>query len=171
MSVGGDHRLRAGGSFSAITLMGLWRWICRGANNFISASLWLADPAPRSRGVLWMGVTAHPTAEWVASQLPEACGWDQAPTYLLRDRDRVNGQAFTRGIRAMGIRDRPTWPRSPWQKSLCRTADRLDPTEMRRSYRGLRRAAPSSRVGRYARRDYASAERHSRGQFPRSVQL
>ena len=93
-----------------------------------------------------MGVTAHPTAEWVADQLPEACGWDQAPTYLLRDRDRVYGQAFTRGIRAMGIRDRPTSPRSPWQKSLCRTADRLDPTEMRRSYRGLRRAAPSSRV-------------------------
>ena len=31
-------------------------------------------------------------------------------------------------------------------KCLCRTADRLDPTGMRRSYRGLRRAAPSSRV-------------------------
>jgi hypothetical protein len=47
------------------------------------------------RRVLWMGVTAHPTAEWVAHQLPEACGWDQAPTYLLWDRDRVYGQAFT----------------------------------------------------------------------------
>ena len=42
-----------------------------------------------------MGVTTHPTAEWIARQLTEACGWDQAPTYLLRDRDRVYGQAFT----------------------------------------------------------------------------
>jgi len=67
-----------------------------------------------------MGVTAHPTAEWVADQLPEACGWDQAPTYLLRDRDRVYGQAFTRGIRAMGIRDRPTSPRSPWQNAYAK---------------------------------------------------
>jgi hypothetical protein len=65
------------------------------------------------RRVLWMGVTAHPTAEWIARQLTEACGWDQVPTYLLRDRDQVYGQVFTRRIRAMGIRDRPTSPRSP----------------------------------------------------------
>jgi hypothetical protein len=70
------------------------------------------------RRVLWMGVTAHPTAEWVARQLTEACGWDQAPTYLLRDRDQVYGQAFTRRIRAMGICDRPTSPRSPWQMPM-----------------------------------------------------
>ena len=49
-------------------------------------------------------------------------GWDQAPTHLLRDRDQVDGQAFTRRIRAMGIRDRPTSPRSPWQHAY---ADRL----------------------------------------------
>jgi transposase InsO family protein len=71
------------------------------------------------RRVLWMGVTAHPTAEWIARQLTEACGWDQAPTYLLRDRDQVYGQVFTRRIRAMGIRDRPTSPRSPWQNAYA----------------------------------------------------
>jgi hypothetical protein len=60
----------------------------------------------------------------------EASGWDQAPTYLLRDRDQVYGQVFTRRMRAMGIRDRPTSPRSPWQNAY---ADRLDPTGMRRS--------------------------------------
>jgi transposase InsO family protein len=67
------------------------------------------------REVLWLGVTAHPTAEWVARQVTEACGWDSTPNYLIRDRDRIYGEAFTRRIRAMGIRDKPTAPRSPWQ--------------------------------------------------------
>src|SRR4051812_35309725 len=65
--------------------------------------------------MLWLGVTAHPTAEWIARQVTEAVGWEDAPQYLIRDRDRVYGEAFTRRIRAMGIRDRPTAPRSPWQ--------------------------------------------------------
>jgi transposase InsO family protein len=67
------------------------------------------------RRILWLGVTAHPTAEWIARQVTEACGWESSPQYLVRDRDRVYGEAFTRRIRAMGIRDRPTTPRSPWQ--------------------------------------------------------
>src|ERR1700732_3133395 len=40
------------------------------------------------RRILWVGVTAHPTAEWIARQLTEAFGWDRAPRYLIRDRDR-----------------------------------------------------------------------------------
>src|SRR4051794_21006883 len=67
------------------------------------------------RRMLWLGVTAHPTAEWIVRQVTEAIGWDDAPQYVIRDRDRVYGEAFTRRIRAMGIRDRPTAPRSPWQ--------------------------------------------------------
>ena len=67
------------------------------------------------RQILWLGVTAHPTAEWIARQLTEACGWGPAPRYIVRDRDRVYGDVFTRRLRAMGIRDRPTAPRSPWQ--------------------------------------------------------
>jgi hypothetical protein len=39
------------------------------------------------RQILWLGVTAHPTAEWIANQLTAACGWDQAPRYLIRDLD------------------------------------------------------------------------------------
>ena len=59
------------------------------------------------RELLWLGVTAHPNAEWLARQLTEACGWDEPPRYLIRDRDRAYGAAFIRRIRAMGIRDRP----------------------------------------------------------------
>jgi transposase InsO family protein len=71
------------------------------------------------RCILWLGVTAHPTAEWIARQVTEACGWESAPQYLVRDRDRVYGETFTRRIRAMGIRDRPTAPRSPWQNGCA----------------------------------------------------
>ena len=41
------------------------------------------------RQILWLGVTAHPTAEWIANQLTEACGWEQIPRYLVRDRDQA----------------------------------------------------------------------------------
>jgi hypothetical protein len=69
--------------------------------------------------ILWSGVTAHPTAEWIARQITESCGWENAPQYLVRDRDRAYGETFTRRIRAMGIRDRPTAPRSPWQNGYA----------------------------------------------------
>jgi hypothetical protein len=69
------------------------------------------------RQILWLGVTAHPTAEWIANQLTEACGWDEAPRHLIRDLDRAYGEIFVRRLRSMGIRDRPTSPRSAWVKS------------------------------------------------------
>ena len=59
------------------------------------------------RELLWLGVTAHPNAEWLARQLTEACGWDKPPRYLIRDRDGAYGAASIRRIRSMGIRDRP----------------------------------------------------------------
>ena len=68
------------------------------------------------RRLLWVGTTSYPTAEWIG--LTEACGWDEAPRYLVRDRDRSYGEVFVRRVRAMGIRDRPT-PRSPWQNAYA----------------------------------------------------
>jgi transposase InsO family protein len=67
------------------------------------------------RQLLWFAVTRHPTSEWLAQQIVEAFPWDAAPTYLVRDNDGAYGLAFTRRVRAMGIRDRPISPRSPWQ--------------------------------------------------------
>jgi hypothetical protein len=74
------------------------------------------------RQILWLGVTAHPTAEWISRQLTEACGWNVAPRYIIRDRDAVYGDVFIRRLRAMSIRDRPTAPRSPWQNGYCERA-------------------------------------------------
>jgi hypothetical protein len=54
------------------------------------------------RELLWLAVTAHPTAEWIARQLSEAYGWKEAPRYLVRDRDGAYGEAFIRRLRAMG---------------------------------------------------------------------
>ena len=71
------------------------------------------------RQILWFGVTAHPTAESIANQLTQACGWEQIPRYLIRDRDGANGEIFMRRVRSIGIRDRPTSPRSPWQNAYA----------------------------------------------------
>jgi transposase InsO family protein len=67
------------------------------------------------RQLLWFEVTRHPTAEWLARQITEAFPWASAPTYLVRDNDGAYGRAFSRRVRAMGIRDRPISLRSPWQ--------------------------------------------------------
>lgn len=39
------------------------------------------------RLLVWTNVTATPTAEWVARQITGAFPWDDAPKYLVRDRD------------------------------------------------------------------------------------
>lgn len=67
------------------------------------------------RWLISLTVTTNPTAEWIARQITEAFPWDEAPKYLIRDRDASYGHAVTRRLAAMGIRDHPTAPRSPWQ--------------------------------------------------------
>src|SRR6266850_1148223 len=71
------------------------------------------------RDLVWINVTTNPTAEWVARQITEAFPWDGAPRYMIRDRDRIYGTVVTRRLRAMGIRDKPIAPASPWQNSFA----------------------------------------------------
>ena len=71
------------------------------------------------RQLVGVGVTAHPTAEWIAGQVTHAFPWDSATRYLVRDRDAVYGHAYTRRVRAMGIRDRPISARSPLQNAYA----------------------------------------------------
>src|SRR5438445_9773476 len=71
------------------------------------------------RELVWINVTTHPTAEWIAQQITEAFPWHEAPRYLIRDRDRIYDAAVTRRLRAMGIRDKPITPGSPWQNGFA----------------------------------------------------
>jgi transposase InsO family protein len=71
------------------------------------------------RELVWISVTTHPTAEWVARQITEAFPWNEAPRYMIRDRDRIYGAVVTRRVRATGIRDRPITPASPWQNGFA----------------------------------------------------
>src|ERR1700720_853878 len=71
------------------------------------------------RELVWIDVTADPTAEWIAQQVTEAFPWNDAPRYLIRDRDGIYGAAVTRRLRAMGIRDKPIAPCSPWQNGVA----------------------------------------------------
>jgi len=73
--------------------------------------------AHERRRILHFNVTAHPTAEWTAQQLRNAFPWDSAPRYLLRDRDRIFGDNFTRQVQDMGIEEVLSAPRSPWQRA------------------------------------------------------
>ena len=73
--------------------------------------------AHERRRILHFAVTAHPTAEWTAQQLREAFPWDSAPRYMLRDRDRIYGKEFVGQVKAMGIQQVLSAPRSPWQRA------------------------------------------------------
>jgi len=70
------------------------------------------------RRIVHVNVTEHPTAEWTAQQIVEAFPWDEAPRYLLRDRDAIYGDAFRRRVKGMGIEEINSAPRSPWQNSF-----------------------------------------------------
>jgi transposase InsO family protein len=71
------------------------------------------------RELVWINATAQPTAEWIAQQITEAFPWNEVPRYLIRDRDGIYGATVARRLRAMGIRDKPIAPGSPWQNAYA----------------------------------------------------
>lgn len=72
------------------------------------------------RRLVHFNVTEHPTAEWTARQLLEACGLEEeAPLYLIRDRDQVYGERFSRPAKTLDIRQAVIAPRSPWQNAYA----------------------------------------------------
>jgi putative transposase len=71
------------------------------------------------RRLVHFNVTEHPTAEWTARQLLEACAQEEAPRYLIRDRDRVYGERFSCQAETLEIREVVIAPRSPWQNAYA----------------------------------------------------
>ena len=71
------------------------------------------------RQLAWINVTPHPTAEWIAQEITEAFPWNEAPRYLIRDRDAIYGVVVARRLRAMGIRDKPIAAGAPWQSCFA----------------------------------------------------
>jgi transposase InsO family protein len=71
------------------------------------------------RDLVWINVTTNATADWIARQITEAFPWNEAPHFLIRDRDRIYGNVALHRIRAMGIRDKPVAPASPWQNGFA----------------------------------------------------
>jgi transposase InsO family protein len=69
------------------------------------------------RRIVHFNVTAHPTAEWTGQQLREAFPFEQVPRHLLRDRDAIFGSEFRKDVKAMGIKEVLSAPRSPWQRA------------------------------------------------------
>jgi transposase InsO family protein len=71
------------------------------------------------RRVVHFNVTEGPSARWSGQQWVDAFPYDSAPKYLIRDRDKIYGTNFIRRVRAMGIEQVLTAPRSPWQNPYC----------------------------------------------------
>jgi transposase InsO family protein len=75
--------------------------------------------AHHRRRVVHFNVTEHPSAHWTAQQIVEAFPDDSSPSYLLRDRDNVYGDALRQRVKRMGIEEVLTAPHSPWQNPFA----------------------------------------------------
>src|SRR6267378_7593084 len=64
-------------------------------------------------------LTDSPTAAWTAQQIVEAFPHDSAPRFLIRDRDRIFGGQFRRRVKAIGLAEVLTTPRSPRQNPFA----------------------------------------------------
>ena len=71
------------------------------------------------RQVVHFNVMTNPYVEWTAQQIINAFPYEEAPHFLIRDRDGIYGDYFTKRIESMGIEEVPIAPRSPWQNPYC----------------------------------------------------
>lgn len=71
------------------------------------------------RWIVHNNVTQHPAEQWAAHQALEAFPWEEAPRYLIRDRDAVYGEWFRRRVKHMGIEEGIIAPQSPWQNTFA----------------------------------------------------
>ena len=92
------------------------------------------------RNLVWINVTPHPTAEWIARQITEAFPWAEAPRYLIRDRDRVYGAPSPTDYGPWASATSPL-PRLALAERLRRKIDRIDPSRVCRPYCRLGRSA------------------------------
>jgi putative transposase len=97
----------------------LWsRWTSSGADDQFPGAVCISVLAHDRRRIVHFNVTAHPTAEWTAEQLREALPFDQAPRYLLRDRDGIFSSEFRSEVKSTGIKEVLSTPRSPWERAF-----------------------------------------------------
>jgi transposase InsO family protein len=68
------------------------------------------------RRIVHVAVTDHPTAAWTAQQLRNAFSEQEAPRFLLHDRDSVFADVATT-LAGMNVQTVRTAPRSPWQNA------------------------------------------------------
>jgi putative transposase len=71
------------------------------------------------RRVLHFNVTQHPTAEWTAQQVVEACPFDPPGRFLIRDNDKIYGTRFRDRVDGLGLEQIRTAFRSPWQNGYA----------------------------------------------------
>ena len=74
------------------------------------------------RQAVHFNVTTNPYAEWTAQQIINAFPYEEAPRFLIRDRDDIYGDYFTKRVEGMGIEEVPIAPRAPWQNPYCERA-------------------------------------------------
>jgi len=71
------------------------------------------------RRILHFNVTRHPTAEWTAQQVIEACPFDLPGRFLIRDNDKIYGAYFQNRVDGLGLEQKRTAFRSPWQNGFA----------------------------------------------------
>ena len=118
-SSGVDRRARNGELSFAITPQISRPWTCSLSRLSVSTCFMPSSSSALSAETGPDQCHNKPTAEWIARQITEAFPWNEAPRYIIRDRDRIYGAVVTLRLRAMGIRDKPTAPASPWQNGFA----------------------------------------------------